>query len=636
MARCRRKGTSLVEVLVVIVIFSIGILAIVQIFPGGFQALAQTRNQSVATQLGRDEVERLKARPDLLPEQIVPVTYVFSAGDVQILSDASRRADDLGPAAQALDQNGQLLDTGGNPLGNWMYLSGANNSRRIIGEGDVVPAPRQVGNLYGGLRVLQFGPIVFNQQYRALFPVYGNDMTRRLGDPEGRMREWEFYVDEPETAGATLYIRQAANNRSYRLTMTAYVQTGGGVVQRDVVDAIVDVAAGGGVASFPVASFAGLTGGESFLGVEWESVRLARLFQRLPVGSSFDPTDPYQYMVLDEGAGNSSLGLLLFNPRGYNFTVRGPQGRRIPLLARVNYDVFDWRILRDNFRVPSSRPATQRLMVGGLKVLGNAVNADGTVYQGIGVQLPNATGNPENRDIAIVDTETGGVYLERTPGGQPLMQIDKSMGSVTFLDGDNDVNNGLQGMLMLPGANSPVTLPIQGRSVRALYQARNEWSLQVLKAPSIYRQAFNARPGLGQYYVGGSDANVGGSSTRVYFPWADVGRKVVLGEVWTVDSMGNQQGPNVVSEPIQGTPADPIGLPYIDVAAAIPGAVGFDARNGYSVRQVRGASVAVRVLWNTSTFTLRPDAAENLSAFERFGRNWRRATTETYLQRGDN
>lgn len=159
MARCRRKGTSLVEVLVVIVIFSIGILAIVQIFPGGFQALAQTRNQSVATQLGRDEVERLKARPDLLPEQIVPVTYVFSAGDVQILSDASRRADDLGPAAQALDQNGQLLDTGGNPLGNWMYLSGANNSRRIIGEGDVVPAPRQVGNLYGGLRVLQFGPI---------------------------------------------------------------------------------------------------------------------------------------------------------------------------------------------------------------------------------------------------------------------------------------------------------------------------------------------------------------------------------------------------------------------------------------------------------------------------------------------
>ena len=41
----RRAGTSLIEVLVVIVVFMVGILAIAQIFPGGFKILAKTRDE---------------------------------------------------------------------------------------------------------------------------------------------------------------------------------------------------------------------------------------------------------------------------------------------------------------------------------------------------------------------------------------------------------------------------------------------------------------------------------------------------------------------------------------------------------------------------------------------------------------
>ena len=51
MKRNRRAGTSLVELLVVIVVFLIGILAILQIFPGGLRVLATSRSNAVARQL---------------------------------------------------------------------------------------------------------------------------------------------------------------------------------------------------------------------------------------------------------------------------------------------------------------------------------------------------------------------------------------------------------------------------------------------------------------------------------------------------------------------------------------------------------------------------------------------------------
>ena len=47
-----------------IVIFLIGILAVVQVFPRGFRLLLVSRNNSAATAIGRDEVERIKANPE--------------------------------------------------------------------------------------------------------------------------------------------------------------------------------------------------------------------------------------------------------------------------------------------------------------------------------------------------------------------------------------------------------------------------------------------------------------------------------------------------------------------------------------------------------------------------------------------
>ena len=95
-------GTTLIEVLVVIVIFLIGILAIVQVIPGGFRILRDTRDTSIGTALGRAEMERLKTNESQLPEMILPVTYTWLAGSVIIQADPNRRADDLGPVAATL------------------------------------------------------------------------------------------------------------------------------------------------------------------------------------------------------------------------------------------------------------------------------------------------------------------------------------------------------------------------------------------------------------------------------------------------------------------------------------------------------------------------------------------------------
>src|SRR5687768_16273670 len=168
MIRSRRTaGTSLVEVLVVIVVFLIGILAIVQIFPGGFRLLGLTASQSRATQLARKEIERLKARASQLPDRIVPVRYIRVNGDLVAVVDSNRRTNDLGPTADALDQAGFLF-FGADNLGPWRRASGANMVTRVVGESTIIPAPRPAAGLlsdqfyYGGLMTLQFGPAVFN------------------------------------------------------------------------------------------------------------------------------------------------------------------------------------------------------------------------------------------------------------------------------------------------------------------------------------------------------------------------------------------------------------------------------------------------------------------------------------------
>lgn len=622
----RTAGTTLIEILVVIVIFLIGILAVVQIFPGGFKVLRATRDLSVATALSRAEIERIKANSAQLPEMVLRVNYTWSAGSVVISADTERGPEDLGPVASGLDANGVLYDASNNPLGSWQYLSGANVQRRIIGEGRRVPAPRAIGGEYGGLLVLQFGPVVFNPQYQSLFQVYGNDMIAREGapDPAFRARDYLFFLENADDPDGQLWLPRGPTNRTYRLSFSAWVSDGGSYHRHDVVDATVPVRAGTGYAAFSINAYAPLSGGETYLGAEYDSVQVQRRFDLLPSALPFTPGEAYEYKLLDQ-----SLGLLLFNPAGASYSERRPGGRSIPLMARVSYDVWDWRIIRDEFRVPDLGAAQQKLTLGNLKILGNQ-DVDGRQYAGLGFDVADGSGGVEARDFVLVDLDTGAVVTRDS------YTVDRSIGVLTFLDSDNNAGNGIQGRMTLPGAGAAVAATLSGRNVRALYHAAEEWSVQILKPAAVYYATDAVPVGVGQYYVGQTPNNPVGQPTRIYFPKMDLGRKITVAEVWYRDGGGALHLLENVDFVIQGTPADAIGLPYVDIRSVDPNAQTFDyATYGYAVRGVRGASVAVRVLHNPNFLSLGNNVADNMASLEQWGRNWRRTETETFLQRGE-
>lgn len=660
----------------VIVVLLIGILGVIQVFPGGFGVIRTTRGNTISAELARSMSDQMKGRSAILAEEIRPTTYHIVNGVLlgSILTDTTRGVNDLLPAGDGLNSAGVVL-TGGQTtqLGQWPYVSGANLIRRVIGEGGAVPAPRQVGADFGGLMTLQFAPIVWDPAFPLLLQVYGNDMSRREGDPGfARARPWIYYLEDIDTPQARMHVPvDTVKPRSYRLEFTAWFNNPG-PESRDVETSItVAPNLGGGHQAIDFATLPAIAGLGAFVGVEWDSVRLARAYDQV-INSGAFTNDPYEYVLLD-----ARLGVLLFNPVGYNYMEPRDRGRRVPLLAKANYDVYDWRIIREEFRIPDNVPPQIKLKLASLKVgyfvgdrsgsgpFNGEPGPDAIPYYGMELPIPRGNGlaltDPnayQTVDVIVVDQETGGVLLHdptqpRDPSPPPGTQndyllvdpdrssyaVDKSNGFVKFLDYD-DAAPGLQLRIIYPGTNTPVTINADGRMMKVLYQGKGEWAVQVLKAAARYRLTYGGAQ-LAEYYVGASGIP-GGLPTRIYFPTMDAGKNVVIGEIWYRDSNGLVQVMNDQNFTIGNAPFDPLG-PYVDIRGLDPLAIRFlDPVNdpqdfrGLSVRHVRGASVSVRVLWNPSTFTLVGDLTENWSRFTQWSRSWRRLTVETFLQKGEN
>ena len=642
------SGTSLVELLVVIVIFLVGILAIAQIFPGGFRILNQTRAMAAGASLARDEMDRLKSRPDQLAEQIIPVIYTFSGSTLTIAADPSHNPSDLGPQGVGLADDGQLLDASNRALGPWQYLTGANRVRRVISESRVVPAPQNVGvsglGEFGGLMSLQFAPIVYNSTFSNLVDVYGNNMEKRLSAPFGRGADYVYYIENADDNDPTLWVmRSPVRNRSYRLQMTVYYTSGGNTFSRDLTDQVIPVPSdpAGGYVAFSISSLASAGGGETFAGVDVDSIQVARRFERTDLTTPFSSGEPYEYKML-----NPELGLLLFNPAGYQYMERR-RGRTLPLVARVNYDVYDWRIIRQEFRVPNVSTPTMKLSIGTLAIKGRP-GADGRTYDGMNVPVDPSVGTT-NPDFILLDLDTGGLFLyDQNAAVDPTkssFSVDKSVGLITFQDFDSNASNGVQGRLAIPTATGYIvqTVDMAGRAVRALYQGRDEWSVQVLKAAATYRGVYGL-PSQGQFYVGGSNAAYGFSAlssaegiTRIYFPKMDVNQKVTIGELWYRTSGGQTRVIRSQDYVIEGRPVDTAlgGLPYIDITTVDSDAVGFDFSRGYPVKYVLGASIIVRTMYNGGFFGLTTDPVTNMERLNQWGQGWKRQSTETFLQRSN-
>lgn len=714
----REAGTSLVEILVVIVIFLIGILAVVQIFPRGFALLLTTRNNSAATALGRDMVERLKANPDLIPDEVVPVRY--SGGTPVVDTTINPLA--LGPQGDTLSAAGILSNGGTQVTTDWLLASGPNVARRIVGEGHRLPAARELGAIgsgaaqyenYGGVLLLDHGPIGIKSPLVA----YANDLSRNLGAPVGSSdpsdtlnsppvtsasggtpvqqvyadgstsnindqdatmvstpattAPYEYFVVNPDSPDAAVYLpANHAVARTYRIRMSAYVGSGAGYQRYDYLSLSVRVPATPNVA-FPLVRVRladlltktkEVQSGLSMANVEPESVRVAPQYVRvttwttasslgLSSATPYAPVDPFEMKVID-----ANLGVLLFSPAARNGVVERAGGTSEPLIARVDYDVRDWRILNEDFRVVNNN-ATFQLSLQSLKV-GSSAGPDGLANGGLfTVSRTLATDNypidpsPSPRDNVVVIDETTGFEVQRyrtsdqvggrtmadslnsaSVGSDVLVSVDKSRGSVTLNDARVGNTNAAGvdpvDVVLIPPTGSPITVDANNRTFRVLYRARQEWSVQLFKAASQY-SVLNAAPSPASF--GADQCFLGSDNIHLYFPPSETGHKVTIDRI--VYSIGGTpqilEGQDFVLR-IGGNDAS--GYAYADLSEALGNNARFAYDYGVAVQGVKGASLSVRVLWNPEAFSLGTDSPTNMDRADKWARGWRKSTTETYLR----
>ncbi len=689
MPKNRRAGTTLIEVLVVIVVFLVGILAVVQIFPPGLQLLRTTRNNTVAAQLASTETQRILGQPGQVAEMIVPVTYTRTTAGLRVQIDPTRNWGDLMPPRSSdgvgrIDQDGNVL-VDGQRFGDWATASGPNVFSRVVGESRPVPGRGVVNGQPVSVLNLTFGPVYYFRDAATgvgetgVLQVYGNDLARRFGDrsinrpnPGGSPRDWEFFFVDSESTDDTYFPGEdqlwvgPSTARAFRIAFSFLYDNGGRTDQFDViVQATLDpanpvpyaVRAG----NYWVVSLRQLValpdvndpGGSSqfdpqlYLGTEASSIRLQRVFLERPLSAPFTPGEPYEYKVVasgtDPGTGRGfALGQVWLSPDAADAKVQTAQGGRVPLQARVDYTVFDWRVMRDEFRVPVSGPRTVKLALTNLKVKGNQ-GPDGRPVSGVGLGVPTLpASNPvvQDGDFVLVDAETGGVVLgndgQRSDSGY---SVDKSNGVVTLRDVFPN-QDGLGAWVVYPTGdpNAPWSAPVQvadlsGRSLRAHYMGVGEWAVQPAKAARNYRLSYVFRAnglGPGECLVGGTpDANgrPQGDPYRLYFPLSDRGQKVIVGELWV--SRGTNDPPTPLFDQEFEVDGAQGNVAFVDIRGKMGPNTVFDFSRGYAVRRVRGASMRVRAVWNPGSFALGTDPVANYAALEFWSRSWRRNESQS-------
>ncbi|MBI3910170.1 MAG: hypothetical protein HY320_04470 [Armatimonadetes bacterium] len=510
-----RRGSSLVEVLVVLVVFVVGILGIARLFPQGFGSLRYGEHASVAYTLTRALEEYLRGRVQNLPDGVVSVDYA-----------TGRMKGDVSPGEFLLSQPYPGLDAS-DPR-----YSVLNRARRVVGETFVVPPP--VSNspfvLSGSvsLDTLMFGPVY------AVDPIPGQSLGLDVysGTPL-RVQPVGEDFDAQDVASlnldtvainydtATLFFRPVPYARQFKLSYRYDVSAGPGFVRLDT-----PLDLGFTLAPSEFRYSLSLPLGVTLVrGTE----KLYRRFNRLAATDSFTD-DPYQYKVL-----NPVTGLLGFNPLGAR--IASPASEALGLQVRVDYDVDDWWILREERVVPAESPHVVKLAVPYVKRLGEMedwVNFDSAgnptlQYQSLMRTFPGRPSGTPGIDVLVVDMETGLTLDSSTlaPSGQVGLngEMDYRTGEIRFADQLSWSN---------PAGGGPIITPATGRNVRVYYRGSFDWGVSLRKPFARYtlQQPSSPLPPLAyREYTQGSFG-------YLFFPVSDGEESVLVDYEWRQASTG--------------------------------------------------------------------------------------------------
>lgn len=629
--RARQRGTSLIEVMVVLVVLLLGIVLALRVFPTGFGIMRANGNRSLASRLAEHQMSQLRADVSNLPQGVL-FAYPDANNQLQVVTQVD--PDDLNtydPTYQDGDpDNDVTVDP--NP-----YFSDLNKFRYIKGEAVKVPLPTASTYGTGGAYTCKFGPILMHQAvgdptqapqndaeralYNSYLAVYGaplsgtNIESAGVGTvaPGGFLRTQQTYVidygdDEGEPAMIAFAPRSANPGRTntirrFRVTIT---YNNGTTLVTTTVTLNVDDAQAGYWIAIPGVTDA-VPGSET----------VNREFDRIPVASNWDSTDPYQYKLRSanvalggQATTFANIGALNFNPTGGTYTEETTTGSR-PFIAYLDYAVLDWHILRDDREMPGGFTGpggtiSMRLTVPSIKFVGDT-EMDGTFYSG----LYGDTGNP----VAIQ------VFNLNDPSGTALIQgdyrdvngnVNPSPANADFyIDNDEKGGSYRTGTIYMNAARVPA-----GSKLRILYKAVGDWGVSFQKAYNRYETAVDStNPGVRSPFPqkGRADAyGIAGAGTtaQLRFPLADLNKAFVVTVGYTLpDGTVKRLAPiqmtadTVGDDPAANTAIYDARFAVLDVYKFLPPSVQgeFVSAASWGVNgSLSGVSIKTRVIWRDS------------------------------------
>lgn len=616
-----RRGFSLIETLVAMVILAIGILSLVSLFPGGFVVLQRTSEMSTAQILANEQLSDLRHMEG--PPIAVLSALPKADGTIQILNgtnpnDLSQTTPQELTALQV--QYNFALPTGFLPY----FFSDVNRIRYIQGESFTIPV--EATGLGGAIHILQYGPVynVFHTDSNGnpadSLNVYGPPMTRIVEDSQPNINNpnpipvlsssAEYAIDYTHNQIA-FYPRPEPkpneNRPNFRLFLMRYrtYQTDASgypipssYQTQTVTIRVNDIPTGQPLVPIWQPIFPNTSPQPNIVPYSDQVSRQFRLVSITPGPNPPFTDDPYEYAWLSpQEPNNANRGVLIFNPLGHissptptaNGTLTQPQN----LVVYVDYLTYDNHIIRDDSVIPSQAPYTIRLSLGHILSQGDTL-PDQTTYNGLFHNDPADT-SPDDADLIVQDMDNGQqlcriVAGQSTQGSLVAATLDAKNGILTFSQSGIENNN------------------LQNAPIRIFYRADRRWGVQVQMANPYY-QLVSSPTQITTTTCWVGDGTNGSSPTRIYFALSEAGKTVTIGEVHYTTANTNPNDPttygvahNVTLQISDVNRVDVVNgarYVYADISDQIPNATALSAvPTGRAVDYVSGMSVRSRVVWS--------------------------------------
>jgi len=575
-----RRGVSLIEVLVVLVILVTGILTIIRLFPSGFFSIQSTGNAALANSLGGAAINLGELSTESLPDAILPDSLMV---------------DDLASAVTNSAAYSNYDPDNPNNL---------ENARVVINETVSVPTAVNGQSVY----VVNYGPVVMPAdpsmiatQLASYFTVNSPYWTAQSGNsaptavvgpavptdiPQDTLMPGQerFLVDmvgkkiavpyaaytldgaTSMTTGSPGMTVQNANSYGQKMvvtityfnsvtntypTATRYLNVPQ-ATPRDknnpyapmYVDApsheayLPDTPTSTGNYQGgwfnPETDYPDMPAGDTAPSLPWVSVTLYRPYNGALTGHDFnhevDPTkptnnDPYQFKLTAANLSATASGYPTANPGAIGFNPKaavgsGAQARK----AQISYIVSSWSVLHEDHDIAAttgSGTTAIRTTVPNMQQAG-AANPDNTIYTGLA---------GSGKSLIILDLDTGTVIAPNTATSDPtapdLPLIDEdTLGTSTDATKIN-VSFAL-GRLTF---GSQVFTDGKPHRIRIFYGTDLGWTVAVQKAPAYFSQVPGSATGTTP--LGAAQFAYDGTDAFVYFARCNAGKTVEIDGTYT-------------------------------------------------------------------------------------------------------